>query len=51
VGDHAHTSIEMSHPPTPPTLDIYADLDRKPVGCHMDLFPQPLSPHSVDPLD
>ena len=39
MGDHAHTSIELSHPPTPPDLDIYVDLDCKPVGCHVDSFP------------
>lgn len=26
VGDHAHTSVELSHPPTPLTLDICVDL-------------------------
>ena len=51
VGDYAHTSVELSHPPTPPTLDICADLACKLVGCHVDSFPQPPSPHSVDPLD
>ena len=51
VEDHAHTSAELSHSPTPPTLDIYADLACKPIVCHVDLFPQPLSPRSIDPLD
>jgi len=49
VGDHAHTSIELSHPLTPPALDIYAYLACKLVGCNVDLFPQPPSLHSVDP--
>ena len=51
MGDYAHTYVELSHPPTPPTLDSYTDLARKPIGCHMDSFPQPLSMRFVDPLD
>lgn len=51
VGDHAHTFVEPSHLPTPATLDIYTYFSCKPVGCHMDLFPQPPSPHSIDPPD
>lgn len=43
--------VELSHPPTPPTLDIYTDLDLKPIGCHVNIFSQPLSSRSVDPLD
>jgi len=51
VGEHSHTSVELSRPPTPPALDIYTDLACEPVGCHVDLLPQPPSPHFVDPLD
>jgi len=51
VGDYAHTSVELSHLLTPHALDIFADLACKPVGCHVDFFPQPLSPCSVDPPD
>lgn len=51
MGEHAHTSVELSHPPTPPALDIYIDLACKPIFFHVDSFPQPLSPRSVDPPD
>jgi len=51
VGEYAHTFVELSHPPTPPALDICTDLACEPAGCHMDSFPQPPSPHSVDPPD
>lgn len=49
MGEHAHTFFELSHPPTPPALDIYVDLVCKPAGYHMDLLPQPLSLCSIDP--
>ena len=48
VENHAHASVELSHSPTPPTLVIYVDLACKPTSCHMESFPQPLSPHSID---
>ena len=51
MGEHAHTSTELSRPPTPHALDICVDLACNLVGCHMDLFPQPPSPCSVDPPD
>lgn len=51
MGDHAHTSVELSHSPTPPSLEICANLARNIVGFHVDSFPQPLSLHSVDPLN
>jgi len=51
VGEGAHTSFELSHPPTPPTLDIYTVLACKLVGCHVDFLPQPPSPHSSNLLD
>ena len=51
VGEGAHTSFELSHPPTPHALDILIDLACKPIGCHVDSFPQPLSQRSVDPSD
>lgn len=51
VGEHSHTFFELSHPPTPPALDICANLVCKPTGCHMDLLHQTLSLHFVDPLD
>ena len=49
MGEVANPSIELSHPPTPPPLDIYADLDCKLVVCHVNLFSQPPFSHSVDP--
>lgn len=51
VGDGTHLSIELSHPPTPPSLDLCANLADKVIGFHMDLFPQPPSPRSIDPQD
>ena len=51
VGDHAHTSVELSHPPTPLALKIYVDLSCKPVACHVDSFPRPLSSCYVNPPD
>lgn len=51
VGDYAHTSVELSHPPTPPALGSCTYLACKPIGCHMDSFTQPLSSCSIDPLD
>ena len=51
MGDHAHTFVELSHPPTPPALDIYVDFACNAIGCHVDSFPQPLSQRSVDPSD
>lgn len=51
VGEHAHTSVQLSHPPTPLDLDICADLACKNVGCHLDLFPQPPSPCSIHSPD
>lgn len=44
VGERAHMSIQLSHPPTPSLLDIYVDLSCKHVGCYMDFFPQPPTP-------
>jgi len=49
--ERVHLSVELSHPPTPPALDLYLYLADKAIGCHVDLFPQPLSPHFVYPLD
>lgn len=43
--------IELSPPPTPPTLDFCADLDCNPDGCHMVSFPKPSSAISFDRLD
>lgn len=51
MGEHAHTSFELSHLPTPLALDICIDLACKPTGRHVDLLPQPLSPRFVDPLN
>lgn len=52
VGECVRTSIELSHPPTPPNLDnIYTDLSCKPICYHVDLLPTPTSPCFVDPLD
>lgn len=51
AGEHEHTFVQLSHPPTLPALDIYEDLACKPIGFHVDLLPQPLSPCSVDPID
>jgi len=35
----ANTSVQLSHPPTPPTCDMCVYLACKPTHCHMDLFP------------
>jgi len=51
VGEHAHTSVQLSHPPIITTLNFLAELVGNPMGCHMHLLPQPPSSHSVDPLD
>lgn len=51
MGEHAHISVELSHPPTPPSLDIRVNLACKNVLHYMDLFPQPPFLHSIDPLD
>jgi len=51
VGAGARTSVEMSHPSTPPAIDIYTDLACKPVGRHVDLLPQHPSPCSSYPPD
>lgn len=44
-----NSSVEPSPPPTPLSLDICANVDCKPIGCHLDLFSQPSSSRSVDP--
>jgi len=51
VGEHAHTSFQLSHPPNITSLIFHADLVVKPMDCHMHVLPQPLSSCSVDPLD
>lgn len=51
VGEVVNPSVELSHPPTPPTLDIYKYLACKPIYFHMKLFYQPLSSRSIDPPD
>jgi len=51
VGEVLNTSVEMSRPPTPPTLNICTDLDCNPDGCHEVLSSQPPSSGSFDPLD
>jgi len=51
VEEVTNPSVEPSPPLTPPSLDIYASLDCKPVGCHVDLFSQSLSSRSIDPTD
>lgn len=51
MGEGASPSVELSHHPIPHALDLCANLACKAVGCHMDLFPQPLSLRFVDPLD
>lgn len=51
MGEGALPSVELSHPPTLPTLDFYPDMAFETIGCHVDLFPQPLSPHLVNPPD
>jgi len=49
VGEHAHTSVQLSHPPNITSLNFRADLVVNPMGCHMHLLPQPLSLCFVDP--
>lgn len=51
MGEGAHTSLELSHHPTPPSLDIYTGLACKPVGCHVSLFSQSSSSCSIYPSD
>lgn len=51
VGESTRTFVELSYPPTPLALDICENLACKLAGCHVDLSPQPPSPHSVDPPD
>lgn len=51
VGEGARTSVDLSHPPTPLGLNICIDLACKTICCHVDLFHQPLSLRSVDPLN
>ena len=51
MGEHAHTSIQLSHLPIITSLNFRADLVMKPMGCHMHLLPQSPSSRSADPLD
>lgn len=51
MGEVSNPSAELSHPPTPPSLDIYIDLACKNVGYYVKFFSQPSSSRSVDPLD
>ena len=44
-------SIELSHPPTPPVLDIYEELACNLVVCHVVLSSQPSPSGSFDPPD
>ena len=48
MGEHAQY-VELTHPSTPPNLDIYVYLAYKLDSFHMDSFPQPPSPCSIDP--
>lgn len=43
VGEHAHTSVQLSHPPNITSLNFHIDLVTNPMGCHMHVLPQPLS--------
>lgn len=40
VGEHAHTSFQMSYPPSITSLNFHADLVANPMGYHMHLLPQ-----------
>lgn len=51
VGEVASQFVELSPPPTPPSLDICTDLDCNPDGCHLISFSHALSSGSYDPLD
>ena len=51
VAEVVNPSVQLSPPPTPPTLDIFPDLASKPVCCHVDSSHRPSSSHSVDPSD
>jgi len=51
VGKVANQSVELSPPPTPPALDICADLECKPDGCQVISFSQPPSSGTYDPTD
>lgn len=47
----ANPYVELSHPPTPRGLDIYAHLECNPDGFHVAFSSQPLSYGSFDPTD
>ena len=51
VGDQAHTSVQLSHPPNITSLNFFLDLVVSPSSCHMHFVPQPPSSYSVVPSD
>lgn len=51
MGEHAHTSIQLSYPPNITSLHFHTDLVAIPMGCHMNFLPQPMSSCSIDPSD
>jgi len=51
VEDHAHTYVQLSHPPTISSRNFHVDLVVSPSCCNMNFVPQPSSSHSVVPLD
>ena len=51
VGEHAHTSIQLSHPPNITSLNFHVDLVASSSSCHMYFIPQHLSAYFDDPLD
>lgn len=50
VGEHAHTSVQLPHPPKITSLNFFVDLVANPMGCDIHVLPQPLSLCSADPL-
>jgi len=51
VGDHAHTSVQLSHLPSITLLNFFTNLVLIPSSCHMHFVPQPLSSYSANPAD
>ena len=51
VGEQAHTSIQLSHPPNITSLNCCANWVADPMGCHMYFVSQPPSSYFDDPLD
>lgn len=51
AGDHAQTSVQLSHPPNITPLNFRTDLVVSPSSCHMHFVPQPPSLYLANPPD